>query len=493
MSIVASFLKAVAAILFLLGVGIGIVGLQFTGNAGQGIMGILLVLAAGATALLARALGRPMPAATERNARGRWGDGLPDEPTGAQAKDVLRDVVEQNSAVLAHEQGDLPHHAGPVALEIALPGEPGSDGESWIGGEPALPANMDWPVCGGVPMQFIAQIALEDLPEETWGGLGPRAGWLVVFAPLVGRLDRDLEVFHICRPVTPRPYPQEPAEKPYSGYGMGKAFDLMREVGVPTSHIPMRWPLRVERIGEVPQDRLPRRSMLRAEMSSQVSLDDPAWHPFDGATARVLVGAARRTQDDMIGLRGGYRTGEDPDLIAASRASREAAITALDDLARDLPEPSEPLGEEQRTALLERLDAIRVMTGRWDPGEKRAVASDPIPVMSENPARTSYATAFEYLARDLYRRDPNALPDAQHASLVRIWGADAEAERAYMGGPVPEGYPYSAVGTPALLLEVPSSDLIGWMWGDCAKLGIFIKAPDLAAGRFDRAWGDVLN
>lgn len=62
-----------------------------------------------------------------------------------------------------------------------------------------------------------------------------------------------------------------------------------------------------------------------------------------------------------------------------------------------------------------------------------------------------------------------------------------------MGGPVHSGFIYSRARDPAFLLEVPSSDLVGWMFGDVASFGMFIDPKDMKAGRWDKAWGDILN
>ncbi len=39
-----------------------------------------------------------------------------------------------------------------------------------------------------------------------------------------------------------------------------------------------------------------------------------------------------------------------------------------------------------------------------------------------------------------------------------------------------------------LLLQIDSDDVPGWMWGDLGRLYLWIRDPDLASRRFDRAW-----
>jgi len=60
---------------------------------------------------------------------------------------------------------------------------------SWLGGLPMMPDDVEWPRSvaperldeGEVPLHFIAQIACADYPEDLWGGVGPRSGWLLLF------------------------------------------------------------------------------------------------------------------------------------------------------------------------------------------------------------------------------------------------------------------------------------------------------------------------
>ena len=61
---------------------------------------------------------------------------------------------------------------------------------SWVGGLPFLPPDIEWPRAvnpedrdgNAIPLHFVCQIALADLPPRLWGGLGPRAGWLLLFS-----------------------------------------------------------------------------------------------------------------------------------------------------------------------------------------------------------------------------------------------------------------------------------------------------------------------
>lgn len=88
------------------------------------------------------------------------------------APSTSRPVVEAVSVVLRRQV--------PVREEPA---------RSWIGGLPRMPESVAWPLGptsdyperGPTPLHFVAQIACADLPPDLWGGLGPRAGWLLLF------------------------------------------------------------------------------------------------------------------------------------------------------------------------------------------------------------------------------------------------------------------------------------------------------------------------
>ncbi|MEO8531388.1 MAG: DUF1963 domain-containing protein, partial [Deltaproteobacteria bacterium] len=76
-----------------------------------------------------------------------------------------------------------------VVLRRQVPIRFDDPARSWIGGLPVMPDDLAWPTAtstrhperGDVPLHFVAQICCDDLPPQLWGGLGPRAGWLLVF------------------------------------------------------------------------------------------------------------------------------------------------------------------------------------------------------------------------------------------------------------------------------------------------------------------------
>lgn len=119
-----------------------------------------------------------------------------------------------------------------IALRPAFPQRVTS---SWVGGQPMLPKAMNWPAHQGRPMRFLAQIGLDDLPDTLWQGLGPRRGWLVVFAAW----DSDCEVVirHVTGPVAERTQP----EGVENAWLFNMAPDALRVVMGRAADVPPRW------------------------------------------------------------------------------------------------------------------------------------------------------------------------------------------------------------------------------------------------------------
>ena len=61
---------------------------------------------------------------------------------------------------------------------------------------------------------------------------------------------------------------------------------------------------------------------------------------------------------------------------------------------------------------------------------------------------------------------------------------------------VPTGHIYSPFGPGSpneVLLELPTSTLAGWTWGDSYSIVFIIKRADLASGNFDNVVFDITN
>ena len=74
----------------------------------------------------------------------------------------------------------LPQVATSARLVIQ-PLETARPAASYAGGDPYLPDDVPWPEVNGVPMGFVMQLDCSELPEDLWGGIGPRSGYLSIF------------------------------------------------------------------------------------------------------------------------------------------------------------------------------------------------------------------------------------------------------------------------------------------------------------------------
>ena len=434
-----------------------------------------------------------------------------ERPEAAEARAFLREFIKHNVAALSHEPGELPHHAMPARLVPLLPGEAGR-GRSWIGGAPMLPERMAWPEAKGHPMLFVAQVALDELPEGIWGGLGPREGWLAFFMPSEGRFDEDMRVVHLTGPVSERAWPKVPNTF-YFGYGGDRARETLAAAGLSVPPHPPRFPVAIDRHdGPLNGDR-PRPSGEPLRDTVQIDYDprSPAFRPFDRPTARALAQAA------ITGQRRGLKSVDDDirsaerllegdgdaetrawakDLLALARearTSRDGAIAALEDIDRELAaRPEAAFSQGDAAATLAGIEAITVQNVLRLTGREIAL-SPRHSVLDDGWTKLGGRIPFEMLVAEALRTCPDRVPDAVRTRFEALWREDQDSEYVVMGGPVHTGFFYARARDPVFLLEVPSSDLVGWMFGDVSRLGVFIAPEDLAAGRLHKAWGDILN
>lgn len=432
-------------------------------------------------------------------------------PEDAESRAFIFGFADQNAAVLTPEPVDVPHHAEPAKLVPCLPGNPGR-GHSWIGGAPLLPEGMAWPEVNNMPLLFLAQIALHEVPEGIWGGLGPREGWLAFFIPSEGNIGKDSRVFHFTGPVAERAWPEVPYEF-YFGFDGDKAREMLAAIGIHKRPHPPRFPVSVQRHEgpvecirpDVPGERL------RDTMQSDYDPRCPAFRPFDRPTASTLVQELTAEQHFLLNAfesmvereEHSVATAEDEHARTAAQtrldAGREVrrthadAIDMLECIAAELTtHPKAPFGQAEADVLLAKLDAIRV-SGLVSPGEGVAANSPPRSILESEWSLGECQLPFEMLVAEALRTDPDRVPHAVRARYEALWRYDQAREYGVMGGAVHKGFPYSCAEDPVFLLELPSSDLVGWMFGDVSRLGVFIAPKDLAEGRWDKVWGDILT
>jgi uncharacterized protein YwqG len=113
------------------------------------------------------------------------------EPEAPQVKQAPK--AEKNASAPKKPKAAMPSvmESVSVVLRRQVPIRFDEEARSWIGGLPKMPVGMEWPRAKPKkPLHFVAQINCADLPQELWGGLGPRLGWLLLFADIEALTDQ---------------------------------------------------------------------------------------------------------------------------------------------------------------------------------------------------------------------------------------------------------------------------------------------------------------
>lgn len=474
----------------------------------------------------------------------------PAPPTEAD-KAMVSQMLESMVAQVQHE-ADLIERRGsePVALRLVpqIPPRTEIPATSWLGGRPRLPAHMRWPEIREVPGDFLAQISCADLPRDLWDGLGPREGSLAFF---IHPCDYDVAILHVPDggDATDPPHALGHPDGWFAPHGGLRFGDLMpfARAAFP------EWPIDLVAVRPGTPD--PRGAEEEADEDGAEShgsrlyrtgydIADPAFHPFDWPTMTAMVEIlATRIERFWREVEGG------PSPIDAQLANLDRRLAALDDEdgeSEDDPADRERL-ENQHDALTElaraseaaaatnraarsraeeiiaivresatrmtysATDAAAVMDAlhaiHWtkvnrkaDPAERpgaELIESLDLPLTTHHRDAPLWVHDYQSIwfdrAKHAYAANPAALSDAARA-LFEPYARDLAAREMGSIGHVPFRYVHEYdEESHATLLELPSSGLMSWMFGDVDHLVLTLRKADLAAGRFDRPLVQVSN
>jgi hypothetical protein len=338
-------------------------------------------------------------------------------------------------------------------MPIVSPDRTGTE-ESWIGGAPRLPAQVDWPILNGEPGQFLAQIDCGALPAKLWRGLGPRDGALVFF-----RFARTREgvwpvrVLHVDR-----------------------SLNAVRAPG--TSGQSPRLPLCVmsNQDRDAPE---PGPAPDWAKLH-RLTLEEQVWQPFDWASALILLSRA----GDLV------KTTAKRDAEEGTPGENKLLKTTASDLA-DLTESlcairgKAAFSAELRSVLI---DGLSVLSLPAMDGTGTA-----LPLTGHAEFGDAYFAAFERYCLSVYAGDPDRLPEAQRDLFEPLWADYARHETGVMGLLAEDVRAAAEEDDELLLLELPSSELLGWTFGDARALRIFVAPEALAMGDLSQAWARVIE
>jgi hypothetical protein len=398
----------------------------------------------------------------------------------------------------------------PVAVRL-VPQVPLRDNQgprSWFGGAPAMPEHVDWPMVDGHPANFLCQICCEDLPADLWGGRGPRTGWLVFFAEPSGY---GMNAIHLDKLGPWRPAPASFVPEGWIGSKRSPRPPLTFVEAWP------RWPVDVlpVRPGDPDPRRGGRSEAMFADYKRGYDLADPSRRPFDRATTLAMLQLAEarivgRLEADWISSArqkleraetmpetvepvvrpGGIKVAPDSpaklrdriELLEAHYRSLEAALPRFREMAATIRAGA-------TDAPLAASDIATLMTGLHQIEITDPEGSD-LPLTMHNGLESLWAAEFEPLlfdrARHAYCASPGSLPQEMRDRLEAIWSDLAAHEMAGMGhAPLRYASDFDPE-TEVTLLELPSSELIGWRFGDIDNLIVTIDKSDLAAKRFGK-------
>jgi len=447
-------------------------------------------------------------------------------------------------------EAELHDGARPVPMAVRLvPQIPIRDQQaprSWLGGRPRMPAAMSWPEIDGTPCDFMVQIALADLPAELWHGLGPREGWLALFLHPTSYRGQLLQI--------PELGPQRDAQNPpaetdgwYNPYG--KRVHDERQQRYMRRALP-QWPvdLVVIAAGETGEESGTRDDRKFSLYKAGFDLADPAHHPFDWRGMQALVDSAlaalefqygteipspNRLEQQLAGLEARLAAGVPPneagktpepysserivemqhraaglrELIPADAEARRLGLSALAEvrqIATEVHDQAErqPFTARQAEALLTRLQAIhwiKVLRRRDPQGRPGAELIETIrlPVTVHHPEASLFAWNYHVLhfdmARHAYCRDTDGLPAATRALYEPLW-RDLGMTRSPQLGGFPRAYVNSfSPDVHVMVLELPSNELMGWMFGDVDNLVLLMTRDQMAACQFADAYYDASN
>ncbi|WP_136439900.1 DUF1963 domain-containing protein [Pacificoceanicola onchidii] len=411
----------------------------------------------------------------EIGGHGEASDGAPAEQTTDKPRDEKPPQDREYSAEDLQPVKPIDFHTGRLRLEIQFPQHPT---DSWIGGGPSLPEGVAWPMIGETPASFYAQIAVADLPEDIWGGVGPREGWLVIFG--ADSPGAEVTVLHTLERGVDRPVPD--GADYYFRFASGE--EALFELIGPDALLPPRWYLTA-----VPDEdgARPDLSVAHAEtlLLDKPSMTDPGFLPFDWVTTIALVDAVDAMVERMIG-RARKDAADGDDAKAGMLEGLGQTLTRVRRLSSRIEARAAEADFSERDCA-KVIGALAKMTNEaWLGDAARAGGRKPLSLLQYKGFK-SYRKLYEAQARRVYAMDPAALPEATLNRLLPLWQAYAAQEVIFVGNDADDKEGRLPSDAPCLLL-LPPSDLAGWQIGEASRWAVQINPRDLGMGRLEKAF-----
>lgn len=392
---------------------------------------------------------------------------------------------------------------------------------SWFGGNPFMPASIKWPVgADGLPMQFLAQIDLSKAPNALWEGLGPRSGWLLFFTNYEFG---GAKVIHTEKLGSSRTAPPIPASRVseygpwFNTYGLSDVDLVHLGKTIPADHRPPYWPVDITTVAEGTwtQDWNYRQpsdgpSPLRRLHQTGYDLREEHLAPFDWHSVWLLVHASqckvwsiqkhvqkwlKTAQNSIESLEKKRPDGYAKDVEAHHSkavalqsnldvlASTEAKLLALEKNALELAK-HRPFTVEIRDEYFAQITQLPIPRCRdWGNEEPDFLSLVSTPDF-EGGLRDYVNLLLDY-AKKLYSGSLKPLSPPMLNFLINEVQHFGPTEYGLSGHHAIDALPAFNKDEEIGLLQLPSSSLMGWQWGDVHDVAFSISKSDLESHIFE--------
>ena len=234
-----------------------------------------------------------------------------------------------------------------------------------------------------------------------------------------------------------------------------------------------------------------------------LDLADAAFHPINADTLNLLIDGVEQNISQSKNLVTSFLskslTDADRKSLEDYAATMQATEMQFQNIKADLSPFIENFDGAKIAPFLSEVGGLPLRGFQFLDTDANGVAkldlheyhvSGPHPVFSQ-----SWQTAYLGALYDHGRYARAALPPPQRARLEAIWALEAQYEGGAMGH-APHGHIYTPHGPDSqneVLLELNTSKLLGWCWGDMYSIVFLIRREDLAKGRYDRIIIDITN
>ncbi|MDZ3830539.1 MAG: DUF1963 domain-containing protein [Sphingopyxis sp.] len=390
------------------------------------------------------------------------GDGAFQEPAAQSVVEERLDAMAVEAAERARS-ATIPHGDGPtVCLVPQVPPHDAILTTSWLGGRPHLPPGTAWPLIDGREGDFLAQIGCADLPPDLWEGLGPRRGWLAIFA------NPDSGAAHALHLSEDGPA-REPARPPgilwSAPPGAAAAFAIRAFPHWPVDLVAVRAD------GPDPRNEAAATDPLADFAATGYDIADPAFHPFDWDMMLAMV----------VLLEG--QTAAPPDVDDDPNAEPRERAQDIITIVRESSGQT-AFSPTDATAVMSALHAIR-WTSTNANGERIE-----LPLtrhhQGANPWIEDYLALLFDRAKHLWCAHPGHLSAPARALFEPLWEGMAAREIATIGGQPSRLVTGFDPERDLLLIDLPESRLMSRGPGPKGRYRIAMRKADLAAGDFSK-------